>query len=268
MLKQHLCILLAVFMVLCCTGCGRETVPAPTEESTLAFEPTTEPTQIPTEPVTEPASEPTGAPLLLHSGLREDGTFSEGTLFLGDSLTYAFVGNYLAENSLLGDAKYATQCGSQVTAFFGTNVLANNNEMMTRYSEAFEGMEFDEAAASLGESAAAIYIMWGTNYTPDATAETYIQIVDYLLENCPNATIHLQLIPYGDPSIVACDTVNTRIRGAYAHYQQTGEERVFLIDTYTAIGRHTVDGVHLDTTGYGSWYQAIVDHAEANGLSQ
>lgn len=274
MLKRYLCLALAALMLLCCMGC-RKRVSAPTEEATLTFEPTTEPATEPdteptTEPVTEsttePTTEPTEAELVLHSGLREDGSFSEGTLFIGDSLTYNFTGSYLPENGLLGDAKYTTQCGSQLTVFFGTTKLEYNSQMMTRYSEEFQGMEFDEAAASFGEKAEAIYMMWGTNYTPNATKDDYIAIVDYLLENCPNATIHMQTIPYGDN--IACNTVNERIKGAYAHYQEVGEPRVFLIDTFTAIGNHTVDGVHLNVTGNSNWYQAIVDHAAANDLSE
>ena len=273
MLKRYLCFVLAAAMLLCMAGC-RKRVDAPTEEPTLTFEPTEAPTEAAaqpttepaTEPATEPTTEPTEAELVLHSGLREDGSFSAGTLFIGDSLTYNFTGSYLPENGLLGDAKYTTQCGSQLTVFFGTTKLEYNSQMMTRYSEEFQGMEFDEAAASFGEKAEAIYIMWGTNYTPNATKDDYIAIVDFLLENCPNATIHMQTIPYGD--VIAYKTVNERINGAFAHYQEKGEPRVFLIDTYTAIGNHTVDGVHLNVTGNTNWYQAIVAHAEANNLSE
>ena len=121
----------------------------------------------------------------------------------------------------------------------------------------------------MGEKATSIYLMWGTNFTKNATAESYIEIVDDLLELCPNATVHLQLIPYGDPAFVATNTVNTRIQGAYAHYQELGEPRVMLIDTFTAIGRRLAgDGIHLSDKGNQAWYQAILDHAENNGLEQ
>lgn len=154
-----------------------------------------------------------------------------------------------------------------MTAFFDETIrMGYCADMVCRYSDAFKGMEFDEAAASMGEDATAIYMMWGTNYTPDATAQSYIDIVDFLLEACPNATIHLQLIPYGQN--IAYTAVNERIRGAYDYYQEIGEERVFLIDTYTAIGTSPIDGVHQGNYGNGNWYQAIVDHAQANGLSE
>jgi len=63
-------------------------------------------------------------------------------------------------------------------------------------------------------------------------------------------------------------TVNTKISEAYDHFQEAGEERVFLIDTFTAMGRNMVDGIHQGEVGNKRWYEAIVAHAEANGLAQ
>lgn len=269
-MKQYLLLILSVLLVICCIGCGN------TEQANISTEILS---MQPESPVSTPASTPaptrTPSPgeepiahepeLTLHSGLREDGSFSDRTLFIGDSLTYIFTGSFLPENGLIGDAKYTAICGSQITAFFDSTVLKSNNPNATRYSEEFEGMGYDEAAAFLGANANAIYIMWGTNFTPDATAESYIEIVNFLLEKCPNATIHLQTIPHGN---VSYTTVNQRIADAYAHYQQEGESRVMLIDTYTAIGDHTVDGVHLDQTGNRNWYEAIVEHAKLNNLPE
>lgn len=119
--KKSLCLLLAAVMLLSMAGCGKKAA-EPTEEPTttaateVITEPTAEPTAKPTtestaepttEPATEPTTQPTEAPLVLHSGLREDGTFDEGTLFLGDSLTYMLVGSYLEPKGLIGGAKYA-----------------------------------------------------------------------------------------------------------------------------------------------------------------
>ena len=267
MLKKCLRAALAALLILTCAGCGSETVPSPTEQETLAFAPT-EATTVPTTVATEAPTEAPTEPIFLgHSGLREDGSFDEGTWFIGDSLTYFFVG-YLQEQGLLGDMKYTAQCGSQVTAFFAGNIMRDVQDVPCRFSPEFKGMEFDEAALSLGENATAIYIMWGTNFTYTATSQTYIDIVDFLLDNCPNATIHLQLIPYGMPSYVFHETVNGRIREAFDHYRQQEQDRVFLIDTYTAIGDNTIDGVHLNSIGNTAWYQAIVNSAEANGLTQ
>ena len=262
-------------MLLICAGCGEKSQPVPTQvpttedwtEAATLIQETSPSTEATTEPSTGPTSAtlPTEPQPMLHSGLREDGTFSAGTLFIGDSLTYNFTGSYLPENGLLGDAKITAQCGSKTTAFFDGTLLVKNPVALTLYSPEFEGLGFDEAAASMGEDAEAIYMMWGSNFTFDGSKDDYIQIVDFLLENCPNATVHLQTIPKGN---VAYTIVNERIRGAYAHYRDLGEPRVMLIETFDAIGLNTVDGVHLNLLGSANWYQAIVDHAAANDLPQ
>ena len=125
------------------SGCGSRIVVAPppapqatVETAAPATEPVTEPVNEPvtepetepatepaTEPETEPATEPTEPEVVLHSGIREDGTFDEGTLFMGDSLTYMLVGSYLTPRKLMGDAKHAAMCGTKVTAFFSDNLL-------------------------------------------------------------------------------------------------------------------------------------------------
>ena len=46
------------------------------------------------------------------------------------------------------------------------------------------------------------------------------------------------------------DLANQNIRTAYEHYQQSGNPKVMLIDTYTAIGENlNVDGIHLTEQG-------------------
>ena len=69
--------------------------------------------------------------------------------------------------------------------------------------------------------------------------------------------------------MIRFETVNGWIREAYDHYQQLGEPRVMLIDTYTAIGRnHDSGNIHLNYAGNELWYQAIVAHAEEFDLAQ
>lgn len=305
MIKKMICALLALLMIFGCIGCGKQTVPAPTEIATQPFDtpivPAAKPAEIPTEAATEAPDEtseapteteaeteapteatteaPTEAttaptpppaatgPVTLHSGLREDGSFSEGTLFIGDSLTVGFLSGYVEKNGYLGDAKYMAICGAPLTAFFDGTVLEKKEDVVTMYSEEFEGMEFDEAAAAFGEDATAIYFMLGTNYTKNATADSYIEIINYLLTYCPNATIHLQLVPHGDMGKVQYYTVNKRIRAAFEYYEKKGEERVLLVDTYLGIGRaNGVDGIHLADIGNRNWYNTLVKHAEENDL--
>ena len=268
MTKRMLCALLALILAFGCAACA-SSEPAPTTEATTL--PTTEATEPPTDPPTEPPTTeaPTEPPLVLHSGLREDGTFAEGALLIGDSLTCGFVSSYLTKHGYLGDAKYMTICGSKASAFFDGTVLEPKENVMTLYSPEFDGKEFDEATADLGEAATAIYLMWGTNYMPNGTAQDYIDIIDYLLEHCPNATIHLQLVPYADLAIIPYPTINKRIRDAFAHFEGQQEPRVLLVDTYMGIGRDVVaDGVHIGMVGYGNWYKTLLKHAETYQLSE
>lgn len=279
MVKRGLCILLAALTLLCLGGCDRKALTTPPADVLAAAQapeppttvPETEPpTEAPTEtqPPTEPPTEaPTEPPLVLHSGLREDGSFNEGTLFIGDSLTFQMIYGYLRPKNFVGDAKYISICGSQITAFFdGTKVTCS--AASTLASAEFDGMLFNEAAASMGEDATAIYIMWGTNFTKDATYENYVEILDYLLEHCPNATIHLQTVPYAK-DVVPYQIINERILDAYAYYQEIGQERVLLLDTFTGIGRSVSgDGVHITDSGKVRWYETILAHAEELALPE
>lgn len=268
------CILL---MSIVMSGCMSKTVAAPppspkaTTPTVETVPPTTEPvTESVTEPIVQSETESTTAPtessVVLHSGLREDGTFDEGTLFMGDSLTYMLVNSYLNPRNLMGDAKHAAMLATKVTAFFSDKYqMRNHKDYASSCSEEFKYKAFYQIAAEVGEQATAIYFMWGTNYEPNATVEHYTEIVDYLLENCPNATIHMQLVPWGN---VPYKVANELIRGAYNHYVELGEQRVLLIDTYTAIGQDPIDGVHQGDVGNGRWYDAIVAHAQENNLVQ
>lgn len=272
-MKKILCLLLSLILVMSLLGCARE-VPAETEPTT---EPTTAPTTAPTteatestsEPTTEATEPPTEPKALQHSGLREDGSFDEGTWFIGDSMTCILVKNYLEPHGLIGDAYYSAKYGEHITAFFGDRVMDPYYGYKIAYRPEHEGLHYYEIAEDLGERATAIYMMFGTNFTWDCYADGYIEIVDFLLVTCPNATIHLQLIPQGYEKYVKYDTVNEWIWEAYAHYQDLGEERVFLIDTFHAIGENHDSGhIHLNEQGNENWYNAIVEHAQANGLVQ
>lgn len=265
MKNRALCFLLALSLLVGLTACGKkepepETTEIPTPQETVP--PTTEATEAPrTEPTEPPTQPPTEPPLVLHSGLREDGSFNNGTLFIGDSLTFQMIYGLLRPKGYIGDARYIAIAGSRTTAFFdGTHVTCRAENTLA--SEEFDGMLFSEAAGSMGDQATAIYIMWGTNYTKDGSAQDYIDILDYLLAACPNATIHLQLVPYARAA-TPYQIVNERIQEAYDHYRETNEQRVILLDTFTGIGdRLAADGVHLADSGKVKWYETILAHAQ------
>ena len=261
MKKRSIALLLCVILLL--TGCGQSQ--SPETEATEA--PTTE------APVTEttiPETEPTEPASLLHSGLREDGTFNEGALFIGDSMTCILVQDYLTPMGLIGDANYMGKYGAQITAFFGGVTMDTNVTIgKCAYRPEHEGMTYEEIAVALGEQVTAIYMMFGTNYTYNAYADMYIELVDFLLETCPNATVYLQLIPHGNEEIVRFKIVNAWIQEAYGHYVELGQERVQLIDTFTAIGiNHDEGWIHLNSQGNENWYNAIVDYAKANNIPE
>lgn len=259
--------LAAILLMGCAAVPSGEPDPIPTE---LRITQTTEPSTAPatTEPTTEPTVPETEPPApVLHSGIREDGSFDSGTLFIGDSQTYLFISDYLIPQGLIGDARYAAQCGSQLTAFWDEDIRPTEDKSVyCIFSPEFEGMGFREAAAQMGAEATAIYLMWGSNYTPDATAQSYIDIAQSLLELCPNATVHLQTIPRGD---VAYVTVNERITGAWEYFQSIGEPRVTLVDTFGGIGTSVgSDRVHVTPLGREKWYTTLILHAQTLGLEQ
>lgn len=273
MKKYTFCFLLIAALFL--AACGNDsqempaTDPAPTEiivpvTTAVETEPVATTLPAPTEPTeTVPETQP---PLQLHSGLREDGSFADGVIFIGDSQTYLFVEQYLKLNDLMGGAKSAAQCGASVLTFWDDDVRPTQDKTVyCAFSPEFTDMTFREAIASVGADATAIYIMLGSNHVPNAGSESYIAIVDWLLETCPNATVHLQTIPRGMTPYLA---VNGWLEETMAHYAQLEEPRVMLVDVCSATVNHlNVDGVHVTAKGCGFWYEAIVSHAREMGLT-
>lgn len=258
-------ILFILCLCLLLVGCSAEK-PTPTTES--ATVPVTTAAPETEAPTTAPTTVPTEPPVVLHSGLREDGSFDSGTWFIGDSMTCILITDYLMPNNLIGEANYTGKYGTQITAFADTKMEYKSYNPCV-FNPEFENMTYNDVGRQLGEQVTAIYLMWGTNFTWNAYADMYIGLVDYLLSICPNATVHLQLIPWGAPRVIEFETVNGWIQEAYEHYQQLGEPRVMLIDTYTAVERNTDSGgIHLNYEGNDRWYKAIVAHAEEHNLAQ
>ena len=270
---KRLLALLLILPVLCGCAAGKPMqTTAPTTVSvtvpTTAAAPTTEPAAETTaEPTTEPTTVATEPPLVRHSGLEADGSFNEGTLFIGDSMTCILISDYLMPNGLLGGANYSAKYGAQVLAYLNGTRMEPHSYNRCFYRPEHEYMTYHEIAAQLGEQVNAVYIMFGTNFTEYQFVERYCEVVDYLLVTCPNATIHVQLIPWGNEQVVFYETVNGWLREVMAHYEALGEQRVMLIDTYTAIGQNTDEGcIHLNIQGNKHWYHAIRQHAADNGL--
>ena len=248
--------LLAALCLLFLTACGQPTA-APTTEATVA--PTTEATQ--------PATEAPVRTVPLHSGIREDGTFDEGTLFIGDSLTNGFIFDNLMLYNRIGDAKYMAIVGAPVQAYFdGPHFHA---DIVGIYSHIFRNMIMSQGVEMIGSEITAVYFMLGSNYSVYTTYETYEKIVEHLLEYCPNATIYLQKIPYSFSDTVEYELVNGILEELYQHYATSVDTRVMLIDTFSAIGDQLVgDGIHVHPDGQQEWYKTLLEFAEENNIPQ
>ena len=111
--------------------------------------------------------------------------------------------------------------------------------------------------------------MLGTNYDAYNNSDRYIEMVDFLLETCPNATVYLQLIPPSTSPHVHVDDVNMAILTAHSHFCQEGVQRVMVIDTHAAIGENLLeDGIHLNQEGKRLWYEKIVAFAAENQIPE
>lgn len=273
-MKRVFALLLAALLLCGCTNTATpETEPIPTEATVAETQaPTEAPTEaaaeVPTEPETTESETQPEDPEWLHSGIREDGSFDEGTLFIGDSLTYGMVLQYLTIYERLGDARFMAIVGAPVGNFFSLQTLRPCDDYSCAYTWEFHGMNFASAVETAGDSVTAVYYMMGTNYDPQITVESYVKIMNHILEKCPNATIYLQLVPVAQVDYIPYEEINEIIRGVHAYYQQQGQPRIMLIDTHTAIGDNLSDGIHLTLQGQENWYNAIVAFAEENNIPQ
>ncbi len=260
---KHLLLSAVLLVLLCgCSAPGEETVP-PISSEPIAT--TTE--SKPTEPATIPQATEQAEPAFpCHSGIRPDGSFDEGTLFIGDSLTREMVGGYLKRNGLLGDARYMATPGAAITSFGIGPRMTRGNSLC---SPEFEGLLMCEAVKVAGEQTTAVYFMMGTNYSEYATDQMYIDAVQCILDSCPNATVYLQLVPYETHLKLDYVTANERVKEACFYFALRGNQRVKLIDTKTPIGYNLAyDGVHLTPEGNARWYEALVAYAKENNIPQ
>ena len=269
-----LCLILCLTLALQC-GCSQGPDSSAAVPGTDSG--TTEPTasgQLPSEPVTtevpETQPENSTAPNAisqLHSGILPDGTFTSGTLFVGDSLTYGLVLKYLQPNHLLGEARFITVPSAATAFYFYGRPLDDTQYPYPGYSQEFYNMRMFEAVEAAGEEVTAIYFMMGTNQTESSSLEIYISIVEHMLQSCPNATVFLELVPFDDSPKVSYEQATQWILEAYDYFQQQGITRVQLIDTQSAIGYNLIhDGIHLSEEGQVLWYQALVAYAAQHGL--
>lgn len=271
MRKMTALLLAAVLLCMCsCSAKENVVIVEPVQEQSPSV-PTEISTDAPVEVVTEAPTEDPTEPVIqwLHSGIRQDGSFSEGTLFIGDSLTYGLVDSYLKDKNLLGDAYYMAMPGATPAVYFYGPSLRSGSATFSHYSDRFEGMLICEGVEDIGAELSAVYFMMGTNHTKTVTVQLYVDIIHHLLEHCPNATIYLQRVPQETSELVNGTEANERIECAYMQFAETGESRLMLVDTETAIGKNqTTDGIHLTEKGQQLWYEELLRYAVDNNIPQ
>ena len=225
------------------------------------------------EPVAPPAPNPTTTDVSLlpgpqHTGVEPDGTLGRGALLVGDSLTAGLAVSMNAHETLgearfIGIPSYSLQSFYSAPYFLDADVAAGLSAVC---SWEFTGLSIADSVRRAGQSVEAIYFMLGTNQSGLVTAEEYTETLRYLLDCCPDATVFAQTIPYSRGGLSEYERVNAIVFESVSSLRHEGVERVFVLDTFTAIGReHNIaDGLHLSDAGLVAWRDAIVDNAQKN----
>ena len=264
-----LTVLLLVLALL--TGCGApeegDGQPAPAVETPAPTAAPIPETQAPSASEEPPEDEKPG-PVPQHSGVKPDGTLSSGTLLMGDSLTAGlvtsmFVHGTLGEARYIGIPSYSLESFYTVPSYPDSDAAAAAGQLPICSPEFF-GLSFSQAAWAAGSSVDALYFMLGTNMSESVTVKTYMATLRYLLDCCPNATIFAQTIPYSRNGRSDYEGVNAIINESVEALREEGIERVFVLDTFTAIGKthNRTDGLHLEDEGLVAWRDAIVENAK------
>ena len=257
-LALWLCAIMLFPLAAC--GAGMETLqirPNPTAEPLASPQlPTPTPMPAPTEEPPEPEAEAS----LPGVGVEPDGTFNESALFIGDSLTAGLI-QRLRATERLGGARYMAICSYAMQSFFGGPYL--NESSAEQYgmecSPEFYGQSYAQAVRTAGESVGAIYYMLGTNGSQNVTPENYISILEYLRECCPDAAIYAQTIPYSEYALSDYAHVNGVVVESVEALRAAGDQKIYVLDTFTAIGTQHMsgDGLHLNADGQELWYALI-----------
>ncbi len=236
----------AIIMLAALTGCAVKTAPAETEaRETRAPAAASEPPS----PVPEDGEEDREA-------------FDGETLFIGDSLTYHLVTRYLEPEGLMGEASCMAAVNSGLPQFFadwwpfwGTKY---NNYGVACDSE-FDGLSYYTAVLQSAGRYDTVYFLMGSNGSEDVTVEAYMTVIDFLLENYPEATIYMQTPPDCRTGEIDSQRVVDTVKATVEEYERLGETRVRLLDTNSVWGADYClsDGVHLLDEGLELWYGYI-----------
>lgn len=194
------------------------------------------------------------------------GEFADTTLFIGDSLTYRFIENYLIPNKMIGKASYMAAPRTTVKYFLSSYWVLTPSED-NRYGVAcnseFEDLCFGDAMAVNAGKYKTVYFMLGSNNSSHVTLNQYCDAVELILKYNPSAVVYMQTVPDSDVGAVDAQRVNDLVKQAVEKMNADGKTNVRLLDTNSAWNAACIakDGMHLTNMGLDAWYRYICAHA-------
>lgn len=191
-----------------------------------------------------------------------EGTFSASTLFIGDSLTYQFIENYLLPNKFIGEASYMAAPCTTVRYFLSSYWVltpSEDNRYGVACSKAFDDLCFGDALAANKDKYDTVFFLLGSNSSSYVTLNQYLDAIELILQYNPNAVIYMQTVPDSPTAAVDSDRVNGLVRQAVNSINADGNHNVKLLDTNSAWTSACIadDGVHLTELGLDAWYRYI-----------
>jgi lysophospholipase L1-like esterase len=196
------------------------------------------------------------------------GTFSGSTLFIGDSLTYQLVENYLIPNKMIGSASYMAAPCTTVKYFltrYWVLTPSEDNCFGVACNSDYSGLCFSDALAKSEGKFKTIFFMLGSNGSDNVTLTQYTNAIKLILKYNPKAVIYMQTVPNSATGAVKTDRVNGLIKQAVTRFNDDGNNNVKLLDTNSAWTAKSVgvDGVHLTSDGLDAWYRYIYNSTKA-----
>ena len=191
------------------------------------------------------------------------GAFGSGTLFLGDSITYQFIENYLKPYEMLGQASYMAVPSTTVKYFLSRYWVlspSEDNSYGVSCNSEFSGLCFSDALAKNPGKYSTVFFMLGSNSSQYVTATQYKRAMDMILEYNPDATIYMQTIPTCPDDTVDSQRVNALIKDVVAQLNADHVTNVKMLDTNSIWSGDAIaaDGVHLTEKGLDLWYNYIM----------
>ena len=201
------------------------------------------------------------------SAYAADKIFGSDTLFIGDSLTYQFIENYLMPNGMIGEASYMAAPRTTVKYFLASYWVltpSEDNRYGVACNDEFQDLSFRDALAVNPGKYKTVFFMLGSSNSAYVTRNQFVNAVEMILKYDPDAAIYVQTIPNSPNGAVQAERVNGIIRDAAETLADEGCSSVYVLDTNSAWNTACIakDGMHLTTMGLDAWYRYICANAE------